>query len=230
VTVPTEKSRQVGSTLLLLLFGVIVACSGGDSEEPASSSMPTTSSTPSVTIAPSGQNSGSPLGSSPLLLGSNRDHVVICVEDGLANEPGDTSAEEQRVASEIAALVPRLERLPGWVASNTYGKDAEVVAGCGVESTAIPYMESNPNVRGFNVALPRAVNTPGRYRLIVYVLSDERMALFTGGSEVGRQSTEEILCYGHVCFAVTTGLYVSLDEVEDDDLLFSLLADGLALE
>jgi hypothetical protein len=73
------------------------------------------------------------------------------------------------------------------------------------------------------------VNRANRFRAFVFVLPDGQVnKLF--GNTARRTAAEEMLCAGKVCAEVTTGLYLSPQELRDSQVLKAALERAIGLE
>jgi hypothetical protein len=84
-----------------------------------------------------------------------------------------------------------------------------------------PYIsETLFHVRG------RVVDSASYFKVHVYVLPEEEIDRVTGR---WRETTEEEFCSFDVCYSVTEGLYVSLSDAKNPDLMRNLVADAIGL-
>ena len=68
------------------------------------------------------------------------------------------------------------------------------------------------------------------YRLFVFLLPPESLDRVIHGHLSIRRTAEEMLCQGHQCYEVTTGLYLTPAEAADEPFLIGWLTKGLGLK
>ncbi len=163
-----------------------------------------------------------------LLLSETRNHLGICVEEGSGYGDSEASEVETEVAATIRDVLPSLERFLGW-SDFERGKMPVVIAGCGAKSRFFEELSGNrpPSSLGFTIG--REVETPNPNRLLVFVLSDEEFREYIPYGYHG-EVNEEVVCGGHVCPTVTTGLYVNRERGRDRIFFERCLPELLGLD
>ena len=155
------------------------------------------------------------------LLTSNRDRLAVCVDDPSTAE----SAAEPIGVQEVNSAIQALSENPTWQRLGL-SEPAPLVREICPSVPALydpgPYGgETLWDVRG------RRVEIPSYFRVHVYVLPQEEID-HVGGSG-WRQVSEENMCELDNCSEVTTGLYVSLDELRDSGFFVPLFARAVGI-
>lgn len=152
------------------------------------------------------------------LLTANRDHLAICVE-GIGAAAHNTADAQRRVEAAMLRVVQH----PNWVRAGLAGVRWAVDAGCPGEPfllEPVTLVENGVPIYG----LPQRVDEASRYRLFVCLLATDELARVIHGDAGVRTAPQENLCMGHQCFQVTTGLYLTRQELDDEDFLVRWLA------
>ncbi len=186
------------------------------------------------------------------LLTSNRDHLSVCVQqveyaaamqvpgastsDSASPSPvtptpaGTTTAAEQLAANAVSALIPTLEKQWAW--DSLFGDlpAPQVVIGCGAPPQAFAALELGlmADPPSLFDSIGRAVSVPSSHRLHVYIITPAELERF-GGRDSFRLASEEALCSYDECTGVTYGLYVTTDNLEDQNFMKRWLSIGLGL-
>jgi len=157
-----------------------------------------------------------------LLLTGNRDRLAICVQ-GVNGAPVDA----QRSSSAIGGILQALKGRSDWSVTGLDVDPPAVASGCNSE----PFL-LQPGV-SFSNGVPdggfAGVATPSPFRVMVFVLEPEELDKVLGGSPV-RHTVQELTCEEHMCSEVTTGLYVTAQELEDVPFMTKQLTYAIGLE
>lgn len=154
-----------------------------------------------------------------LLLTENRHMLEICVDaidvdSGLAAETKNT----------ITDILPELEKHPVLASADVQLPDYSVEIGCPSDAALL-----RPGASVKFGAPAANVDEASRFRLFVFVLSDQQITdLF--GDWPARRVPQETLCEGGSCVEVTTGLYLSASDLEDETFVKDALVKGIGLE
>ncbi|HSH80694.1 MAG TPA: hypothetical protein VLA19_19375 [Herpetosiphonaceae bacterium] len=157
------------------------------------------------------------------LLTAGRDRLAVCVQP----LSGAISPDEARAP--VEAVLPAALQHPWWVAD---GLAAPVVeTNCAPTATPFLLQPGATSILGkpsgnFNSL---DVTQPARFRLFVFVLPQTQIRAIFGDSPY-RVAPQEFLCREHQCSEVTTGIYVSPEELRDAAFLKLALQRGLGLE
>lgn len=165
-------------------------------------------------------------------LAEKRDRLAICVQSaGFAPEGAGLALELSAKSSLESALV-EVTKHRLWERFRTTEPQPIVDIGCGVEPAIY-----NPDVSFFDDEPPqsfletrgRQVTQPSYYRVLVFILSTDEMNRLLGEPPF-RLTTEESTCSGDSCAGVTTGLYLSPEEISDIALITDNLEKALGFE
>jgi hypothetical protein len=157
-----------------------------------------------------------------LLLTDNRETLEVCV-DTRALESSADGAVSQATAVETAVLAAAAH--PYWSTKGltAISSTARMDVGC---PSGPPPPDGEPQsifeVRGWRV------EAPSRYRLFVFILSDDGLTQFAGSWGYQR-APQEKLCSGDVCREVTSALYVSESQLGNAAVLQSMVEDAIGL-
>lgn len=160
------------------------------------------------------------------LLTSNRDQLRLCVEAiDVSGTATDNAAEriDQRF-SEVAAH-PRFDE---W----GYGRGGGVVIDLGCPGEAFLLQPGVTFRNGFPTGDPKPPIVPEAsvYRLFVFVISQGvRDSIIQGDMDI-RRYPQEAICENRTCRTVTTAIYLTEEEFEDEAFLTEWLIRGLELE
>ena len=158
------------------------------------------------------------------LLAPNRETLAICV-DGVDEASAAVPGARARVEQALALIAQH----PHFVQAGLAAVPPVVDDGCPLG----PYL-LEPNVSWENGApirgAGRRVEEAGIYRLFVFLLPPQELARVIRGDLDNRRTAEEMLCAGHQCWEVTTGLYLTPEEATDGPFLATRLTKGLGLE
>ena len=194
--------RQLPVLILVLLAlggALMAAACGGDSNEPGPS---LATITPESTAAPTA--SQEQLSQTPNydgLLTGNRATLDVCIQGS-----GGTAAG----ATDIARLSSALD---GVVASEYfaahYPPDPVVTEGCPVSTLrqGVPVSSYKPNDHALRLGDSQLVS---RHRVHVYMVAPDEYGVVFGDEPFFRVAAE-LICLGHQCGNVTTGVYVPSD-------------------
>ncbi|MEX1195013.1 MAG: hypothetical protein WED85_08145 [Dehalococcoidia bacterium] len=162
-----------------------------------------------------------------LLIWSGRQELAVCVEVA-----GSAKNEQQVVASEaVESVSPALlivsqdeaftasERLQ--TAASSVVVEAECPGDAQLDCPAYPYDPPILCPDGYEI-----VKEPSKYRVFVYVVSDADLEQILGGA-TQRRGGGEHLCSGDSCSEVTSAVYVSVNELNDTQVLAGILREGL---
>jgi hypothetical protein len=172
---------------------------------------------------PGGQEPSDTLVSNGLLAAS-RNQLAVCVHAAAGASFG---ADEAR--TRVQAALTDVIRDPLWSGDAKTGLPV-VDIGCPSE----PYLlQPGVSYGGKPIGDPsvQAVETASPYRVFVFVLPPAELSRIFGdtGSSI-RVEPQEFLCEGDVCAEVTTGLYLSPEELADPDFLEGWPRKTLGLE
>ena len=158
------------------------------------------------------------------LLTANRDRLAVCVQ-GVGSAASDGAAAREWVARALALVAQH----PQFAPAGLGGRLPVVEEGC----PHGPYL-LEPGVfweNGIPIAgSGRRVQEASHYRLFVFLLPPAELARVIHGSLDIRRAAEEMLCQGHNCGEVTTGIYLTPEETRDEPFLIAWLTKGLGLE
>jgi hypothetical protein len=162
------------------------------------------------------------------LLVPNRDRLSICVQasSGIASMQRDVRAR-------IEQLLPAVEQHPNWSRARYNQVPRSVVAGCPGDAhllrPGIEYIDGRPGPSSAGER-PLQVEQASPHRLFVYILPQAELARIIRGQLNIRIAPQETVCEGFACAQVSTGLYVSPEELHNDAFMRDWLAKGLGLE
>jgi hypothetical protein len=102
-----------------------------------------------------------------------------------------------------------------------------VDSGCPIEPAVYRYDCFERDIGEYGC--PLRVSEAGKFTLLVYVLTDSEInRIFAKGQ--ARTMAEEMVCGGDACAQETTGLYLSVSELEDPSVLRYWLYEGAGLD
>lgn len=188
-------------------------------EDSAEVQTPPTPSAAVVPVPPSRQITNS------ALLTANRDRLEICVEvvSPARAAPIDARQHIERALSQVT-------QHRSWRSARFGIGPPTVTTGCPGDPfllrPGVTVLDGSPSG---STRFPR-VSDASRYRLFVFVLSDQELKRVIQGVFDVRTVTQEMLCYGRTCIPVSLGLYFSNSELANQQFLQDRLAQGLGLE
>ena len=163
-----------------------------------------------VDFGRSGSAEPSPVGDSDKYITDNRDRLALCVQSEI---PGTASQTEARGA--VEAALTEVSQDAAWIKKELSTPSPIVTEGC-------------PSTPGIFLPEVPAVKQPSYYRVHVFVMALNELQKAFGDQPV-RRTAEEKLCGGDFCWEVTTGIYLSPDELSNTDLVSNALRDGVGL-
>ena len=157
-----------------------------------------------------------------LLLTANRDRLAVCVQP-IGVDAGLTSSAKARIEDALQG-----------VAEHPYWQDMGLSAA--VDSPVVDVgCPSDPPAPDPDLGVPidnllgHRVSEASYYRLFVFVLPQQELDAWVGGLN-RRSGPQESICSGDVCFEVTTGLYLTAEEVDDVPFVVERLNKAIGLE
>jgi len=173
-----------------------------------------------------------------LLLIQERDQLAICVEwlppgfspDSTSPQLASPAPEQLAAQAAVEAALPALAQHRVWSKWDLSNPPPTVSGDC--PSGPAAYDAEGGSVPGlppsfFNVA-GRLITTASPYRVHVFVVAPDEIDRLGGRN--WRYTVEETICEDHICSEVTTGLYMSADEMTNQDFVVARLARGIGLE
>lgn len=165
------------------------------------------------------------------LLAASRERLAVCVQ-----VLDDAGIDEPAAVARVDAALRDLAAQPAW----SYQGHPVVTAGFGFgPATVDAGCPSQPAVLQPGVRLDRGMLSDGRaglivqraspYRVFVFVLPEPEIAAAFAGS-ARRTVPQEFLCKGHTCAEVTTGVYLTANEIDDHAQLAEWLHQALGME
>jgi hypothetical protein len=157
-------------------------------------------------------------------LAPNRERLAICV-DGVGDAAAAISEGREQVESALAVVAshPLFER------AGLGAAQPVVDEGCPHDPYLLEpgvYWEDGIPIAGAGRVVPEV----SIYRLFVFLVTPADLARAIDGTRPVRSAAEEMLCAGHQCWEVTTGIYLTPDEAADEAFLVEWLLRGLGLE
>lgn len=166
------------------------------------------------------------------LLITSRERLAICIKP-VAGALVDTA----HARSIVESVLQELGQSSRWQ-QTAYTKAVPVVETVCNERPSV----LDPNVtvtEGVDISIRQREDPPmsqalSKYRVIIFVMPENMMErYFVGLTErrqaILRREAEEVYCEGHVCFEVTTGLYLTPIEIIDRPLVYTALEVTLGL-
>ncbi len=167
-----------------------------------------------------------------LLMTANRDRLAMCVQ--VVRSGRDLEAAGGRVAVEakakerVEAALVEVAKHPYWQQRGLTAAVASRVVDAGCPSGPPPVDSSYP--KPIESISGHRVKEASYYRVFVFVLPAEELERLLGASD-WREAPQEMLQVGVDVFAeVTTGLYISPQELGAPAFLEDLLEKGIGLE
>lgn len=178
---------------------------------------------PAIALVALRPASSQAVASSPQLLAPNRDRLAICVQPLLGAAP------PREAQASVEAVLPAALQHPWWSSAGLAPPVVET--NCAAATTPFLLRPGAASIKGKPSGDFRSldVTQAGRFRLFVFVLPQNRIDTIFGDSPY-RAAAQEFLCRGHVCNEVSTGVYVSPQELRDAAFLKLALQRGLGLE
>lgn len=214
----------VARSAVVLTLLLITGCNDDDTSAVATSAPSSVGSATTVISTPTPTPTPSPSRASSALLAPNRAALAACVA-GVGPAAVAVPTARQRIEQALTGL----SQQPVWGKAGLAVVPRVVDIGCPSE----PYLlqpgvtwEDGVPITG---AGPR-VETASSYRLFVFVLPPDELSHVIRGRHDIRTAAQELLCRGHQCAEVSTGLYLTPDEVSNNAFLQEWLAKGLGLE
>jgi len=158
------------------------------------------------------------------LLTANRDRLAICVQG-----VGDATAAVTEARERVEQALARVAQHPQFVPAGLGAGPPVVDIGCPHGPYLLEpgvFWEDGIPITGYG----RTVEEASIYRLFVFLLPPEVLAGVIHGRHDIRRTAEEMLCQGHNCGEVTSGVYLTPDEINDDRFLVEWLTKGLGLD
>jgi hypothetical protein len=155
------------------------------------------------------------------LLTANRDRLRLCVQAA----PRDPATEGRAVSLIQSALAELKGRHPRWLAAGLKEEQPVVEPGC-PSDPALLRPGAEPIVGD---PYTSRVTEPSKYRVFVFILPQAEIDRLFARWPL-RQVVQEFICLGHVCPEVTSGLYLSMEEIENRQFLSDALAKSIGLE
>jgi|FLYL01.1.fsa_nt_gi hypothetical protein len=156
-----------------------------------------------------------------LLITANRDRLRLCVQA----VPRDPAAEGRAVSLIQSALAELKARHPLWRSAGLKEAQPVVEPGC-PSDPALLHPGAEPIVGD---PYTSRVTEPSKYRVFVFILPQAEIDRLFARWPL-RQAIQESICQGHVCSEVTSGLYLSTEEIENRQFLYDALAKTIGLE
>lgn len=155
-----------------------------------------------------------------ILLTANRDQLAICVQ---AEGVSETMTDLAR--TNILATWPTIAANPLWEWAGVGNSAPLVELGCPAGPT---YPDPGTGSSVF-LAEKRVVPVPSQYKVFVFILPKTNLDLMLG-PDASRVAAQEMFCEGHICEEVTTGLYLSDEDIGNSATLIDLIEDAIGLE
>jgi hypothetical protein len=156
-----------------------------------------------------------------LLVTANRERLAICVQ-----AVGTDAGAEMDVKRRIEALLPQLMEHPRWRPAGLGAAPPVVDIGCPSDPALL---RPGAHPKGGDPSSSSLVLEASPYLVFVFILPQAEIdRLFSNWPY--RKVPQENLCEGHVCFEVTTGLYLSPGEAQQAPFLLESLLKAIGLE
>jgi hypothetical protein len=154
------------------------------------------------------------------LITSNRDALRICVDSKVAQVNND------QLRRSISNAVGAVRRHADFVRSGLGAVPVRIDVGC--PGPARPMLPGYEHWRGTSPGVPLVVAEPSPYRVFVFVLPKEKLALPDGSFEW--RGTQEMYCHEATCAEVTSALYLTPDDVSSAQRVAVTLVDSVGLK
>lgn len=205
------RPRNTLTTKVLLLLGLVVATV-------------VLFLAPALGGEPQHAHAAGPYNIRSLLLTPNRDRLALCIQpvagSGLA-------ADEVRAL--VQTTLPRVATHQYWAVAGLAVAPPVVEVGCPSEPYLLRPGAAMAGAKEVGTAdLPRVANA-SPYRVFVFILPEAQInAIF--GVTASRAAVQELVRDGGQCGEVSTGLYLSPQELRDPQVLTGLLERAIGLE
>lgn len=180
---------------------------------------PPAAATPAATPEPPSSRGGASL------LAPNRDRLAVCV-DGAGAAASAVPEAQRRVDQALAEVVAQH---PAWAQAVLGAVAPGVDAGCPSE----PYLLQPGLVWEDGIPITsagRTVREASLYLLFVFLPPPDELARVIKGKYDVRAAAQEMLCQGHQCGELSTGVYLTPQETTNETFLRNWLTRGLGLE
>lgn len=163
------------------------------------------------------------------LLASNRSELAFCIDE--ADLEQDISLES--LASNVQSLIEtQIKTTPRWSELGYDQFSIKVDVGCPGEPYLLQPGAIHPLLSGSSTSSTTSVpmaNIPSPYRVHIYVVSQTAVQSLFGEADM-RSSPEEMLCAGNVCYEVTSGVYLTPENVNNLQVLRNRIERVLAID
>ncbi len=176
-----------------------------------------------------GQPERGPIDTRSGLLARGRDRLLICVQ-GVGPVSSAVPNARQRIEEALSAVA---SQHPNWNPAG-YGRVSRAVQiGCPKDAhllrPGVEYVNGRPGPSNVGErALQAQTATP--FRLYVFVLPPDDLRRVIHGEFNVRTAAQEVLCDDGRCAEVTTGLYLTPEDLTNRPFLQEWVAKGLGLE
>ncbi|MBD3917613.1 hypothetical protein H8B09_02525 [Paenibacillus sp. PR3] len=149
-------------------------------------------------------------------LTSNRDKISICIGD-YTQTSSSKSLSEKVINSTNSILEGQLKKHAKWKDSGYSKEQFEVVKGCSFTPFLLDDGNAHPVYSGkMNKKLDRIIDTPSKEQLGIFIV-DPTVIEKHFKDAPDRWSPEEMLCENNECAEVTSGIYLTADELSGID-------------
>ncbi|MGH2587993.1 MAG: hypothetical protein ACRDJE_23995 [Dehalococcoidia bacterium] len=158
---------------------------------------------------------------------SNRDALRICVV-GVGAAASAAAEARDRIQQQLPSVAQR----PEWAAARLTGTRTIVDTNCPADPLllrpGVEYVDGRPGANGGEQLA--TVQQPSVYRLYVFLVPSPQLTSIIQGKFDVRSAPQEFLCRERTCAEVTTGVYLTPDEMRNNATLTTWLARGIGLE
>lgn len=160
------------------------------------------------------------------LLASNRSELAFCIDK--ADLEQDISLE--RLADNLQIALAKVKDAPRWREIGYDQFSMKVDVGCPRKPYLLQPGATHPLLSGEapTVQIPMT-DKPSPYRVHVYIVPQTEIQDSFGLADM-RSSAEEMLCTGNVCYEVTSGIYLTLQDATNLQILQNRVERVLAID
>ena len=162
------------------------------------------------------------------LLARGRDRLAVCIQGvGIAPSVADMQLQVTDALASVASQHPQ------WVPAGFNKVPRSVQIGCPGDPhllrDGVEYVNGRPGASNTGEGRLQT-QTASPFRLYVFVLAPNELSRVIRGELNVRTAAQEMLCDGGRCTQVSTGLYLTAQELTDKRFLQEWVTKGLGLE
>ncbi|WP_127533584.1 hypothetical protein [Paenibacillus kobensis] len=150
-------------------------------------------------------------------LTSNRDKITVCIEDYTQSTSNKALSEELKLKTNNI-INEKVKKHIKWKNSGYSKEQIDIVEGCSFAPFLLDNGTAHPVYSGdMNKKLDRVISTASKEQLGIFIV-DQSVVDKHFKNAPDRWSPEEMLCEHNECVEVTSGIYLTPDEVSGNEV------------